>query len=879
MSRLLMQYIIALVLAVSAEAQAQGYVDHPRLLFSVDEIPALRDKIKGNSTSAVTFRDVRTQANDNLTLAPDTLLAGLEGLGTISELALVHLLEGPLLSIRAVGTSATPSADGRMLTFTLPADYGAKAREVTLHLAQTRDVDNDDFQSSLRLRSLALGYDMAFAEATAGERQEVQDEILSYLTYMPPRYEYYRYAENPHTSNRGMMVGAAMGLGVLALWDDVSPAQQATLVPLLDFAHALVVKCLTDILANDGSYREGVLYAGWMLRHAIPYLEARRRFDGLDLANDTRLQRVAEWLCYEVLPEGGGRTNNLNDSLWRTCPLAVHSTYLDWAQTRYGSSLAAYLYEHVVGQYGVGHGSDTDKVATVLWNQDMPVVDPGTVLENGRLFVERGIYFYRSGWKNAATGNEILLSFQSSNFRGGHAQEDQNNFTLYAYGDRYVVDHGSPGESMQAKETTAHNVVLIDGMGQHNAGNSIGTDGSITEAFLSPLVDYVCGDAASAYATYSPLNAPDVPFPGSDWSWGYAGGNPVQHADRLLVSVKGAEAPPYFLVADDIRKDDAVHEYTWLLHTDSTNVLDHSANPVVITGEQSSLQVVFVNPQVSNGLRLGSSPFSHGGKDPGSTVLRARCTAVEPAFFVALLPIAAGSAPPAITAGPHGTNNASELTLDWGTVRDDAVFNPDRTMLTGAIETNGRLAFVRSRDQVAQGYLLVDGNFLHFQGEAALLLGDTATAILSGETLYLSRQDVWFIAYGANVNQVLGPEGPIPFIEMDGEVRSELATDVREPSATPEPEPPTLDVNTPNPFNAGTEVRFTLPQAGSARVRVFDARGRLVRVLANADYSAGQARVFWDGTDAQGRRQASGAYIVQLESAGYETSRKIIVVR
>jgi hypothetical protein len=591
-----------------ALAQSPDYRNHPKLLLTMDDVSALQQKVQGNSTSATTYRFIRGQTRRYTLQHADTLLTYLEGLSTVPELGLVHLVEAPSLTPGKTAPPDYAALPSHHMSMQMALAIGAKLREVVLHLARTRSVDDDDYGSSLRLRSMALGYDMGFADATAGERQEVRDAIVAYMEYMPPRYSYYRYSENPHASNRGMMVGAAIGLGVIAVWDDVPAVSQAALLPLLDFGHQLVLKCLTDILASDGSYREGVLYAGWMMRHAIPYIEARRRFDGVDLADAPRVQGLADWLCYEMLPEGGGRTNNINDSLWQTRPLAVHTTYLDWAQARYASATAAYLQQHISGLHGYDYGSDADKVATVLWNQDMAIVNPGNFLNNGQLFEERGIYFYRSAWKNGNSGDEILFSFQSSQFWGGHAQEDHNHFTLYAYGDRFAVDHGAPGPNMEAKETAAHNVVLIDGVGQHNAGNSIGTDGRITTVLLGAFADYVCGDAASAYVTYSPFNAPDVPFPGSDWSWGYDGGNPVERADRHIVWVKGAGAPPYCLIADDIRKDGAPHQYDWRLHTDSTNVVDHATNPVVISGAQSELQLFFAQPQAQQGLQFHSGP-------------------------------------------------------------------------------------------------------------------------------------------------------------------------------------------------------------------------------------------------------------------------------
>jgi hypothetical protein len=431
---------------------------------------------------------------------------------------------------------------------------------------------------------------------------------------------------------------------------------------------------------------------------------------------------------------------------------------------------------------------------------------------------------------------------------------------------------------MEAKETAAHNVVLIDGVGQHNAGNSIGTDGRITTVLLGAFADYVCGDAASAYVTYSPFNAPDVPFPGSDWSWGYDGGNPVERADRHIVWVKGAGAPPYCLIADDIRKDGAPHQYDWRLHTDSTNVVDHATNPVVISGAQSELQLFFAQPQAQQGLQFHSGPFSHSGEDPASTWFRARRFAVEPAFFVALVPRTAALPQPMYESSAGGSTTASQMTLDWGSVQDIAVFNPQRSLFSSSITTNGKIAVVRGTASETDGFLLVEGTLMNLHGGLLLLLGDTANAQMTGDALILSRSDVWFIAYGPDVTQVWGPEGAIPF-ERDGEtVRSLVVNTAVDEALAPAPGP-LLVGNQPNPFNAGTQLRFELPVAARVRIQVFDARGRLVRTLVDAYQDAGAAVLHWDGRDDHGRKTTSGGYIVQLEAGGQATSRKIVIVR
>jgi hypothetical protein len=133
------------------------------------------------------------------------------------------------------------------------------------------------------------------------------------------------------------------------------------------------------------------------------------------------------------------------------------------------------------------------------------------------VWAQRGLYYYRSGWPSGATSNDIVMSFYSGKFQGGHAQEDQNQFALRAYGNSFAIDHGA---GSTAKESESHNMVFIDGKGQHNAGSSIGTDGAISDYILGDFADAVTGDATAAYTTYSEFNAPNYPIAGTDWSWG-----------------------------------------------------------------------------------------------------------------------------------------------------------------------------------------------------------------------------------------------------------------------------------------------------------------------------------------------------------------------
>jgi hypothetical protein len=83
----------------------------------------------------------------------------------------------------------------------------------------------------------------------------------------------------------------------------------------------------------------------------------------------------------------------------------------------------------------------------------------------------------------------------------------------------------------------------------------------------------------------------------------------------------------------------------------------------------------------------------------------------------------------------------------------------------------------------------------------------------------------------------------------------------------------------PNPFNPRTDIHFELARAGRAQLSVFDPRGRLVRVLADADLPAGSHVVTWDGTDATGRLAASGVYFLRLEAAGVTDVGKVMLMK
>ena len=79
----------------------------------------------------------------------------------------------------------------------------------------------------------------------------------------------------------------------------------------------------------------------------------------------------------------------------------------------------------------------------------------------------------------------------------------------------------------------------------------------------------------------------------------------------------------------------------------------------------------------------------------------------------------------------------------------------------------------------------------------------------------------------------------------------------------------------PNPFNPRTTIGLRLTDdAATARLRVFDLRGRLVATLHDGPLTAGEHRIDW-----LARGTASGVYLYRLEAGGETVSGKVVLAK
>jgi hypothetical protein len=81
----------------------------------------------------------------------------------------------------------------------------------------------------------------------------------------------------------------------------------------------------------------------------------------------------------------------------------------------------------------------------------------------------------------------------------------------------------------------------------------------------------------------------------------------------------------------------------------------------------------------------------------------------------------------------------------------------------------------------------------------------------------------------------------------------------------------------PNPASRSASLAWALPRAGHVRLTIYDAAGRVVRVLADGPFPAGTRALAWDLRDDAGRAVGAGLYFARIEAEGAARVRRIAV--
>ncbi len=541
--------------------------DHPRLLFSAAELPALRAGAASGLKAEVLVRlrqrcselmdpghpdvlDWRTRARDiwrsrkgifPIVSGLDTLAAGYAftgdpAIGDYARDVVMTIIEQKLADI--------PSRS-----------WGAATQ------GWRRGAGHDKGNLS---RAMAWVYDFCYDRFTPAQRARFADfaRVCMILNRSTWREDWWQIANN--RGSRGILASSWLAM---ALEGDAElpDAPRAMVDCELAVEHYL-------FLAHDaaGAPFEGPGYAG-CLAYMAATAEALRRRGGPNLLTNNRFERMPEYLAYELLPWGGA-ANNWNDCDEANGSIAGSLPLMGTARAPLLPWLARQLDLHP--ERGAAHMEGQHLLYFLLWwKDDQPLRTPADLgFPPARLFPGRGIASMRTGWG----AEDWLLSF----FCGPqqykcHRQGDFNHLSLYALGERFLVDAGYGGASRTANveqtlnrwfgETDAHNTVTLDGGAQRGTALTRGwPEGEMIEFRHGDDFDAALGDASSTCG-------PD---------------HRVRRALRRVVLVRAGPAQ-YVAVVDVHEKDGSPFRAEAHWHTDPDNRIDAEGRRFVIQGRRN----------------------------------------------------------------------------------------------------------------------------------------------------------------------------------------------------------------------------------------------------------------------------------------------------
>lgn len=499
---------------------------------------------------------------------------------------------------------------------------------------------------------VALGYDFFHAALTPAERQEVESEIRQHgaCLYRRAKTEDWGGEDRLHlTHNWTGVIFPGLGLCSLVLAEHPEWLELATRRVKQHFDHCVDA---------EGATWESVAYMDYGLMNAAPFAEALRRETGRDLvAESAPIQHFVKHLVAIQFPWKAGMVA-FNQGSDATLGLCDHGGIV-YLLNRTRDAVGFHAWSHLMG-FAFPHGQltpyslDTSNLgALVLWGD--PAMPSQSPKQAGYPLTthckERGFAVLRDGWDEE---DALVTLIAGEGVHGCWNHADNNSFTFAARGEMFAIDRGSfarvNGRKLPKREPWDHNLVLVDGMGYKFVKGSQSVPGELVRVNDLGGAALATGDVKSAFA------------------------EPFQKAARSVLLVRGQQ--PVLIVVDDIQKDAAEHEFTWLMHTGLANRIEvnATANTASIIGSRRGsvcdVRVLWPNNAVISQIEARDQS--------DNAIIAASARAVNPRFVTVLTARAADEKAIVVaTDGDPYSGMSVRFTYPDGSVKTIAVQHAD----------------------------------------------------------------------------------------------------------------------------------------------------------------------------------------------------------
>jgi len=564
---------------VNLRAELKGV--HPRLFFTVSDLPKLREKAKGADRELwqAVLNDLQTlKRNAPDPKDEDLYKSGLDKRkeGSISQYS---------LAFQIAQTSFAYAIEGNEKYLEAAKKWTLAACDMPLW-GYTYNKPNVDLPPAHLLYAVAFAYDVLFDKLTASEKEIVKNKLIKQARLM---YEYFKFKKGKrytYSQNHTWIPMAGLAIAAYALMDETDEAKDWARLARAVFDRTMLT------FAADGYFYESFHYFGFAFRWMIRYFDAHLAATGENLYEPMRSKfaNMKYFAMHSILPDrvnvfdfadvGDGALNRNGtskreklygeyDILYRFAGIyqdAQAQTVGDFVrkETAFGTREPMWAF--------INHDSNLKPVALSEIPTQVYFADNDTV-------------FWRSAWTKNATAfafrcappeghTAAKLASKISDWREntGHAHPDANSFIIYANGKYLTGDTGYLG----IKQTDDHNTILVNNRGQEKDGvyemfkeipNERLDKIRIVETWGNSDYFYVRGEAASGY--YADLG--------------------LKKFDRNFLYV----APDYFVVWDALETEKP-SDFTFLLNSDREIKLN--GNEAELINKDAALRVVRIVP-------------------------------------------------------------------------------------------------------------------------------------------------------------------------------------------------------------------------------------------------------------------------------------------
>ncbi len=844
---------------------------HPRLLFAGTDVPALKSKMSADALIADYYDHlINHWAGAESFLNIDLNNGGWDEFGTWAG--------GDRDRADAMTTLA--------LAYVLSGDqkYSTKCIEILMRVSSWTDslggwgrMAFSQLPNGGMLAGVSIAYDWVYDAMTATERQFVQNALVREAQYIYSlSVDKSWWWVDPYSLNNwtGVIHG---GLGLTALVvDGIDDQAQQWVDRSIE-----MVQSLMDVgFGEEGAYFESSMYYGYAFQNVIPFMSALKDLKGIDLFpyNNSIMEKSLEWGIYLTEPNRLGKTPFDDEG----APGWITSNVVLGLARHYRNGYAKQAWDMLSGTQRLPENTFPYKTGGAYLQLPLTLVyyDPTLSMQSleelpeSKVWPKSGRACFRTGFENL---HDIYFYMQCG-IDGSHAHNDHGSFVLSAYNDRLVVDQGYGGWWATIE---AHNLILID-----NNNPEVKTDhnnplGSIYTFLTTDSIDFL---SASNKKMYDHV------------------GEPVISSDRHMLFMK----PNYFVVLDEINKDNSAHEYNWLLHTDreggneTSHVIKNlTANRFrfekkVDTEDSADLEIVFVTPQTLSS--WSAEAYVDSGTSFTYPFLKANTSGITVGrFFTLLYPTNDNNTIPALLT--QHFDSLHVLTIEdcvigystgttantFGNISTDARFFACCTnaslkrffMSSGKKFIHKTLPYLQSNNRIdavfenKNDYIQLT---LSCESPDSITIGsllpDTTYKVLLNDEDYVvgksNAQGELGIAVGAGKNMVL-------------KIGIGLISDVTIQKFKPLHF--SLMQNTPNPFRHATQIRYSLPIKTSVSITIYSLKGRLIRQLQRGLQSPGVYTAVWDGKDDSGKRAGSDIYLCRMATSRFVQVKKILLAK